>query len=130
METIDEEARRLARHPTNIDNFSKKYRTENNYFLFVAPDLWTIEKNLFYLLRESEERKFEKKYEFKPSYLSFDEYGTVTLEQLLMYVNSVTCIEEFSLNTVIIPSMDAITEITKDRIPKVDDISSLETVKW
>ena len=33
----------------------------------------------------------------KPDYLSYDEYGTVQLAQLLMYVNGVSSLEDFDL---------------------------------
>ena len=54
----------------------------------------------------------------KPSYLSYDKYNTVVLENLLMRVNSVQCVEDFNLDTVIIPTFQAIVEITRDKYSK------------
>ena len=65
----------------------------------------------------------------RPDYLSYDEYGTVALAQLLMYVNAVPSIEGFDLETVIIPSMSAITEMLKDKFPK-RPVSELVEVAW
>lgn len=129
METIDREAIRQARSPLNIDNFSNKYKTENGLFIFTSPSLWALEKNYYYLLVNSTEKEFDSKYRFRPSYLSFDEYGTVILDFLLMYINNVKTIEDFKLNSVIVPDMDAIVEICEDRIPRLDP-DELETIKW
>ena len=65
----------------------------------------------------------------RPDYMSYDEYGTVALAHLLMYVNSVFCIEEFDLSTVILPSMESIIDICKDKYPNVNiNVSSLKGV--
>ena len=69
------------------------------------------------------------KYIYKPDYFSFDEYGTVALSYLLMYINGVFSVEDFDLNTVIIPSFDAIVEICQDKFPK-QDVDNLEAVSW
>lgn len=129
METIDREAIRQARSPLNIDNFSDKYKTESGVFTFTSPSLWVLEKNYFYLLAHSTEKEFESKYRFRPSYLSYDEYGTVILDFLLMYVNNVKLIEDFKLNTVVVPDMSAIVEMCEDKIPR-RNIEEISQVKW
>ena len=129
METIDREAIRQARSPLNIDNFAEKYKTENGIFTFTSPSLWVLEKNYFYLLVNSTEKDFESKYRYRPSYLSFDEYGTVILDFLLMYVNNVKLIEDFKLNTIVVPDMSAIVEICEDKIPR-KDVENIPTINW
>ena len=69
-------------------------------------------------MRNSKIEQFDKKYKMKPSYLSYDKYNTVVLENLLMRVNSVQCVEDFNLDTVIIPTFQAIVEITRDKYSK------------
>lgn len=127
--TIDIESGRLSRQSVDIDNMRKRYKTSNEYFTFPSPSLDTINKNLFYLLRNSQEVEFNTKYTMKPEYLSFDEYGTTSLWQLLMYVNNVFCKEEFNLSTVVIPSFTSIVTITQDNYPKKNP-SNLEGVEW
>jgi hypothetical protein len=129
MITIDIEAKSNAKLQTNIDFMGQKYVCEINPYIVPSPSLWALEKNLYYLLRNSREETFKSKYLYKPSYMSYDEYGTVTLDYILMYVNNVRCIEEFNLSTVIIPEYGAISDICKDRF-KNESITDFKTIKW
>jgi len=129
METIDNESKSRIRSPIDLDNMAKRYKTDNGLYTFTSPSLWTIDKHLFYLLRNSTQKDFESKYKYKPDYMSYDEYGTVVLEYLLMYINGVFSVEDFDLNTIIIPSFDAIVEICQDKFPK-QDVDNLEVVSW
>ncbi len=128
-ETIDRESRQRANLAIDINFSGDRYRTANGYFTFPAPALETIDQYLYFLLTNSKEVKFERQYLMRPDYLSYDEYGTVALAQLLMYVNAVPSIEFFELETVIIPTMSAITEMLKDKFPK-RPVSELEEVSW
>ena len=118
--SIDQESKQRARMPFDIDNMSPRYKTNNGIYTFSSLSLWTIQKNLFYLLKNSTLIVFDPKYKMRPDYMSFDEYGTVALAYLLMYVNSVFCIEDFDLPTVILPSMESIIDICKDKYPNVN----------
>ena len=129
MQLINDESFQRVRSPLDVDNFSLRYKTSNGLYTFTSPSLWTIEKNYYVLLKNSTEVEFNQKYRFKPSYLSFDEYGTVILEYLLMYVNNVYCAEDFDLKYVIIPDISTIISITKDKFPK-QDITELEEITW
>ena len=121
--TIDQESRQRIRIPFDIDNMCNRYKTDSEIYVFPSFSLWTIQKNLFYLLRNSVLVEFDPKYKYRPDYMSYDEYGTVSLAYLLMYINSVDCIEDFDLNSVIIPSLSSIVDICKDKFPKLDVIN-------
>lgn len=127
--TIDQESRIRSRLAIDINFSGNRYKTGNDLFTFPSPTLETIDQHLYYLLKNSEEKKFERQYLMRPDYLSFDEYGTVSLAQLLMYVNNISSPETFDLQTVVIPSLSAITEILKDKFP-VQDIENLSEVNW
>ena len=127
--TIDKESRQRALLPIDIGHMTDTYKTTTGIFTFSSPNLWTIEKNLYYLLKNSVQRIFERKYVMRPDYLSFDEYGTIALAQLLMYVNNISCIENFDLDTVIVPTFDAIVTICQDKFP-VKKNESLSEVNW
>lgn len=129
MITIDEESKQRKKSVINIDNYGERYSTTNGIYTFTSPSLWVIEKHLFYLLRNSKQVVFEQQYKMRPDFLSYDEYGIVVLAQLLMYVNGVFCIEEFDLDTVVIPEFQTIVEITKDKFPK-KATKDLESVDW
>lgn len=129
MATIDIESKSRIRVPLEIDNMARKYKTSNGLYAFTSPSLWTLDKHLFYLLRNSVEKEFLPKYKFKPDYLSYDEYGTVALEYILMYVNDVACAEEFDLQSVVIPTLAAIIDIAQDKFPKLTS-DELPEVDW
>jgi len=127
--TIDNEAKQFARSPLDISKMGPQYKTSNDLFSFPSPTLATIEKYLFFLLRNSTFEKFEPKYKYRPDYLSFDKYGVVILGQLLMYVNGVFSAEDFDLQEVIIPSMQAIITMNQDNFPKIPPEDQVE-VNW
>ena len=128
-ETIDKESRQRSRLAIDIDNMCETYKTTTGLFIFSSPSLYTLEKNLFYLLKNSVEKQFEQKYFMKPSYLSYDEYGTVCLDYLLMYINNIQCIEQFDLNRVIIPTFQSVVDICVDKFPK-QDIDDMTEISW
>ena len=128
--TIDIEARQQRRSPFDISKMSDRFKTSNGLFSFDSPSLETIEKNLYFLLRQSTVKEFERKYRFRPDYLSYDEYGTPILDKLLMYVNNVQTVENFTdLQEVIIPSKGSIVEMLKDNFPEKDS-EDLDEVDW
>ncbi len=115
MITIDKEAKQRLLMPIDIDFFCTRYRTTNGIYSFSSPALWTLDKYLYYLLANSVEKTFESKYKQRPDYLSFDEYGTVILAPVLMYVNGVFCLEDFDLDKVYIPSYSVIADVVQDK---------------
>jgi len=128
-ELVDIEAKDNKRLPIDLDFFADRYVTENDLFTFTSPSLWTLEKHLYYLLRNSDQKNFEPKYKMRPDYMSYDEYGTAILAPVLMYVNGVFCAEDFDLETVVVPTFQAIVDIIKDKFSE-KDVSDLETANW
>lgn len=128
--TIDREAKINIIQPIDLDNYSERFKTENGLYVFTEPWLWILQKDMFFLLKDAVEEDFEQKYKYRPDYLSFDKYGTVILAPILMYVNDVFNIEEFDLDTVIIPSYGAIVTITQERYPKKKTPDELNSVGW
>jgi len=129
MITIDQEAKQRVRHPLELDSMAERFKTESGYYSFTSPSLWILEKHLFYLLKNSVQRDFDPKYSMRPDYLSFDEYGTVVLAPYLMFVNNVLTIEDFDLVTVIIPSLQSIVDLARDKFPKLES-SEMTEVAW
>ncbi len=129
MFTIDKEAKKNKIIPINVDYMGVRYTTESNKFIFPSPSFWLLEKNLFFLTANSEKKSFDQKYIMRPDYLSYDEYETVVLAPLLMYVNRVFTVEDFNLNEVIIPKMPYIVEILIDKFPELPP-DKLEVTNW
>lgn len=127
--TIDEESRQRSRLAIDINFSGNRYQTTNKFFTFPSPSLEMIDQHLYYLLKNSEEKEFERQYLMRPDYLSFDEYGTVALAQMLMYVNTVPSLEAFDLQTVIVPTFSAVVEMLKDKFP-IQDPTTLIEVNW
>jgi len=129
MITIDKESKQRARLAIDIDNMCDRFKTANDRFVVPSPSLWTIDKNYFYLLRNSTQKSFNPKYKMRPDYMSFDEYGTVSLADLLMYINGIFAAEDFDLVTVIVPSFTSIVDICKDKFSE-QDVGDLSEVTW
>ena len=129
MLTIDQESRQRTNVPYDPDFMGDRYRTENGVYNFPAPFLWTIEKNLFYLLKNSTESPLLRMYHYRPDYLSFDTYNTVCLWNLILYVNQVACLEDFTIDTVVLPTMSSIIDICQDKFP-AKDRTNLQKIKW
>ena len=129
MFTIDLEAKKNKLMPTSLDYMGVSYRNVKGNVRFPSPAFWMLEKHLFFLAANSTKKKFEPKYIMRPDYLSYDEYNTVILAPLLMYVNGVFCLEEFNLNEVIIPKLSYISEILVDKFPELST-DDLEVVNW
>jgi len=130
--TVDNEATSRARQSIDFEKQSDRLKTDNNYFTFPDPNLETIEKYLFYLLKNSEEVDFDgSRYTYRPDYVSYDFYGTSSLDKLLMFVNGIRTVEDFiGLKTIVVPSLDAITFMLKDNFDPSKDVEDLESVGW
>ena len=129
MFTIDSEAKKNKLMPTSLDYMGVSYKNVKGNVSFPSPLFWLLEKHLFFLAANSTKKKFELKYTMRPDYLSYDEYNTVILAPLLMYVNGVFCIEEFNLNEVIVPKLSYISDILIDKFPELSH-DDLEVVNW
>lgn len=129
MVTLDQISNTNARKTIIIDNMTEKYNTESGLYVFPSPNLWILERNLFYLLRNSKEKVFDKKYKMKPHYLSFDEYGTTILDYVLMYVNGIFSMEDFDLDSIVVPSLNSIVEISAGKF-REKSANEYSTINW
>ncbi len=129
MITIDQESTKRSLHPLNLDNMSERYITDNGLYVFTSPFFWTLEKNYFYLLANSKKVPLQQKYRCRPDYLSKDEYDTVILAPVLMYVNSCFTREDFIMDNVMVPTITAIIDVANDKYPLVNP-SEMTHVDW
>lgn len=128
-ETIDQEVKQLIRSPFDFSKQSEIHKTTTGLYTFQSPSIYTIDKHYYYLLRNAKEVEFQKQYRYKPDYLSYDEYGTVVLDKLLMYVNNVAVPEDFDLVTVVIPLREAIIDILPDNFPE-KEVADMTEINW
>ena len=129
MITIDNEAQQQKSQLIDFGNFVEKYIAESQNLVVPSLSVEAIDRNIFFLVKYSKYESFDQKYRFRPSYMSYDEYGTVCLDKLLMYVNNVFCEEEFDLDYVIIPTHDAILDLVRDRVHK-QTYENLQMISW
>lgn len=129
MITLVNETDKYRRSPLDISKMGTKYQTETGYYTFQSPTLETIEKNYFWLLRNSTVKPFNQKYRYRPDYLSAAEYGTPMLWQFIMFINGVFSVEEFDLVEVILPPLDIIMQMTKDNYPSLTP-AQLKSIDW
>jgi hypothetical protein len=129
MITILDDASIRSKYPFEADNMGERFATENGIYTFSSPGLEVLQKNYIYLLANSEVRQLEKRFYYKPSYLSFAVYGVPNLDYLLMYINNIMCAEDFTMDNVYVPSMDSIVAVCGQGYrPKSPD--KLETIQW
>ena len=127
--TIDTESRQRERVAIDINFSGNRYRTENGLYTFPAPELATIDRHVYFLLTHSVQKEFEQKYLMRPDYLSYDEYKTVSLAQMLMYVNNVMSAEEFNMELVVVPTLSAVVDMLQDKFVQ-QPVENLFEVNW
>jgi len=119
--TIDEEASILSRVYSDLDKYRRFYSTtevnekdqETILIQFVAPKLFLFEEYRFTLLKNSETRELEPEYYYRPDYLSYNEYGTINLWAMILFINDIPTVEDFISKTVKVPSKQSILSLTK-----------------
>ena len=114
---IDQESNVNRLLATDEDKFRKKYKEIDDStgleVVFSSPSLYTLEKNRFFLMKESKKIILDSKFQFRPDYLSEKEYGTETLWYIILFVNDMSCIEQFNTYEVLVPSYSSILELAK-----------------
>lgn len=123
METISSEAYQNSGLITDLDNFRSRY-LETDFknglsVIYPSSEIYSYEQALFRLAAEAISVNFKAKWTMRPDYTSFDMYGTTIFWPLILFVNDVYCIEDFTgLDKILIPPSSLITEIIRLRVPK------------
>jgi hypothetical protein len=120
IDTVDKDANSKRSLITDIDQFKEWYLTSNGYFKFPGFSIWPLEKNRFFLISNSEKRVLDAKYFYRPDYLSYDEYGIEILWPIILFVNNCFSREEFDTQEVLIPSLDSIIAVCRDKFGAID----------
>ena len=113
--TIDVEAKRNINLAVDVDKHRRRLiKADGNVSVqFVAPTITTFEKYRYFLLRNSISKTLDEKYKFRPDYLAHKEYGTVVLWPLLLFINNIASIEEFDLDSVLVPDYSAVVRMCR-----------------
>ena len=116
MATIDVEAKKLRNLITDVDKHRRRFlKKEGSVTVqFVSPEIVTYEKFRYYLLKNSVKKKVEQKFHYRPDYFSYEEYSVTGLWTLLLYINDMASIEDFTKSEILVPTHSAILDIARD----------------
>jgi len=132
--TIDQESKVTSSLLIDLDNYRDTYVTKEIDTLdeselvieFVSPFLKVYEKYRFYLLQNSVKKNISPKNFYRPDYVSYEEYGTTVLWTMLLFINNILNIEEFTKDIILVPNKSIINEIGKHVITE-HEIINLES---
>ncbi len=123
--TIDVESKRMAGSLIDLDNFRTTYFDHDKInkisVLYPGFEITTIEKHYYKLVFESSKIEFNQKWNMRPDYASHEIYGTVLYWYILLYINNIDCIENFTKETknkIIYPHINSIQELVRDKISR------------
>ncbi len=120
---IDDEAKILSKFSSDLDNFRRYYSMyedseDKTYVRFIAPKIIAFENYRFLLLQNSVIKPLDPSKYYRPDYVSYDEYGTINLWALLLFINDIPTIEDFDVENILVPSKNIINYISKDILKK------------
>ena len=109
------------RNPLLEDRFRNRYyiKDDNGMSIeFPGFSAETLDKNLYFLINNSDIVPFKRTWRYRPDYASFDLYGSTDYWQILLFTNRVTTIEEFKdLDELLVPSLQSLIGLTEDLMP-------------
>jgi len=120
--TIDIESKLQSRLLVDIDKYRLKYVTREKDELsgtdltiqFASPYIKVYEHFKFFLLKNSVRKKLSPKNFYRPDYVSYEEYGNVSLWNLLLFINDISNIENFDVDEIYVPTKTAVTVLTNN----------------
>lgn len=121
-ETIDKDSFILSKKSSDLDLYRRFYTLretnpdEDILVQFVAPKIIAYEEYRYYLLQNSVRKHLEPNRYYRPDYVSFDEYGTTNLWALLLFINDIPTIEDFTAENILIPSKISISHIGREAV--------------
>jgi hypothetical protein len=121
VETIVFEAERNTKVTLDLDNLRYRYTDidliRGLEVIFPDFEIFTYEINFFNLIYRSIPVTFKPRWDRRPDYASFDLYGTNIFWTLLLFLNQIHSIEDFTnLETIIYPPYNSIVDLVKDKI--------------
>lgn len=124
----------------NCDSFRDSYKIKTyveyadsriniNETVFLDFNDLFLNMNRHFLLARCDIKEFIPRWQFRPNYLSYDMYGTLSFSYLLLFINDVVSILDFDFDYVKVPRSSAIKEliISNQRLfPDRNVIKSIE----
>jgi len=119
--TIDVESKQYSKLLVDLDRYRTKYKTKELDSLtdtkvsvqFASPYIKVYENLKFYLLKNSVRKKLPPKNFYRPDYVSYEEYGTTSLWNLILFINDIATIENFDIDEIYVPTRGVISDLIK-----------------
>lgn len=121
METIRTESKMNYNIALDLDKMRDRYfeLSEDKELKVELPafEISAYNYNFFLLLSESKLVKFKPEWTQRPDYVSKEFYGLNIFWTLILYVNRIHCIEDFTnLAEILIPPYNVVLNMSKDRV--------------
>lgn len=109
------EAELLSTVNSDIDRYRGKYKTKEDQvngdvinISFVSPTFKIFDDYRFFILQNCTKKKVSLSNMYRPDYVSYEEYGTTNWWQLLMYINNIPSLDQFTKEEILVPNKDCI----------------------
>lgn len=89
-----------------------------------------LEMNKHFLLARCEIKEFQPRWQRRPQYLSYDEYGTTAFGYLLQFVNDCVSMVDFDFEYVRVPKKSAIKELIVNNITLYPDRNRVKEIRF
>ena len=99
----------LYRIKANVEVEDGRVQTKEIVFLDFNDQF--LDVNRHFLLANSEIKEFQPRWQYKPNYLSYDMYQTLSFSYLLLYINNCISVLDFKFDYVKVPRSSAIKEL-------------------
>jgi len=121
LSKIDIDSKNRSIELYDLEFFRNKYLIHDDFFkggsaTIDNPYIELLAQNYDFLRQNSVQADLDKKYIFRPDYLAYDIYGTISLWHMLLFVNNCFTIEEFKLEKVYIPTKGAVRQVLRNYI--------------
>lgn len=99
----------------NTKKITNLYNTKNKY----VDGKVTVESPYYseillykdFLLANSEYKKLEPKYKYRPNYVAYAEYGDTNLDFIILLLNNCRSVLEFNKSFIYVPDINSIIEV-------------------
>lgn len=98
----------------NIDNLRNNYYIVDLNAIFKSPAFGQLEQQKDFLIQNSKVIDMEPRYEQRPEYVSWDEYGTVNLAPIILFINDVFSRPDFTMDEIIVPNPDYLEQMISE----------------
>lgn len=117
--TINSDSAYKSKVFSDIDFYRRFYTVRSNDDLktpirFISPALYAYDRYRYVLLRDSRIRELSQQYWYRPDYVSYEEYNTTNYWAVLLYINDIPSIEEFTKDRIIVPSISALSTVLNE----------------